>query len=630
MKRIDPRLMIPFMALVLAAMACTMGAQPTPTAEPLVVPTISTNTGSDTEDETASDDDVEDEADEEDNETEDTSGTGSNTGANSGSNSGANLPAPALLPSCSPRTDWGTVYTVVRGDTLASIARRAGTDFRTLAAGNCLADPNAIETGQVLRLPGTVTAETVRIMSNGQYTLSSEGYVTIYGTSTGLPRQANIRVQLIDGNGTKMYEEGVLTQGTDIGSGGAGDWQARFYIGTLTNFPTGSANSAAISVRSYGFNAAGNVAATDFRNAIITDPDAAPPSNNPDWNVTIDSVEVGPSSNPIVTIRGMGRGLFEGNVIVEVYNSSNQMMLQTPTTVETDQIGGEGPWSLSFDADGKTSNGTGYVRAYATSPRDGSVVTEDRRNVSFNFTGASSGSVEIQWSPWDQMITPNDQGEFPVSGRVEDGGGREVHVEVLNTGAQIVAQRTVTTDSSGYWYVSDMTINTASVGSHTIRATLVEGGASASQRVIVTERPQVASHTFTNGSYTIVAPDGWYAIGDAGSVGYATHPANDFPPGAGEGPYTQMIFAGTQPYDDGRSVESIVQNIMTQSPSSDATRENVTLADGTPGVLVRYTGGTGKALYSLVIDSGQDFVIAGGQGRGDVVVPLLLRMTINE
>jgi LysM repeat protein len=63
----------------------------------------------------------------------------------------AQLPAP--IAGCTPRADWSYPYVIVRGDTLFSIARRAGSSVNDIAAGNCLADPTKISAGQTLRLP---------------------------------------------------------------------------------------------------------------------------------------------------------------------------------------------------------------------------------------------------------------------------------------------------------------------------------------------------------------------------------------------------------------------------------------------------------------------------------------------
>jgi murein DD-endopeptidase MepM/ murein hydrolase activator NlpD len=48
---------------------------------------------------------------------------------------------------------------VVSGDTLGSIARRANSSVNELAAGNCLTNANAINVGQILRVPRAVSAQ---------------------------------------------------------------------------------------------------------------------------------------------------------------------------------------------------------------------------------------------------------------------------------------------------------------------------------------------------------------------------------------------------------------------------------------------------------------------------------------
>jgi LysM repeat protein len=67
-------------------------------------------------------------------------------------------PPPALVAGCTPRADWTFTYTIIRGDTLYGIARRAGSSVDEIAAGNCLADPAKISAGQTLRLPRPIPA----------------------------------------------------------------------------------------------------------------------------------------------------------------------------------------------------------------------------------------------------------------------------------------------------------------------------------------------------------------------------------------------------------------------------------------------------------------------------------------
>ncbi len=62
---------------------------------------------------------------------------------------------PPTVVNCTARADWAT-YTVAAGDTLFRIAQRGGTTVSELTRANCLANPNAIEVGQVLRVPNAV------------------------------------------------------------------------------------------------------------------------------------------------------------------------------------------------------------------------------------------------------------------------------------------------------------------------------------------------------------------------------------------------------------------------------------------------------------------------------------------
>ncbi len=56
-----------------------------------------------------------------------------------------------------PSNQEAVTYTVVRGDTLSSIARRYGTTFTAIAQANNLSDPNRIFVGQVLTISGATT-----------------------------------------------------------------------------------------------------------------------------------------------------------------------------------------------------------------------------------------------------------------------------------------------------------------------------------------------------------------------------------------------------------------------------------------------------------------------------------------
>lgn len=63
-----------------------------------------------------------------------------------------------LTAAAAPAPQSGATYTVVANDTLSGIAQRYGTNWQTLQALNGLPDPNKIDVGQVLRVPGAGAA----------------------------------------------------------------------------------------------------------------------------------------------------------------------------------------------------------------------------------------------------------------------------------------------------------------------------------------------------------------------------------------------------------------------------------------------------------------------------------------
>ena len=81
------------------------------------------------------------------------------TVARAATGTGATLALATVALAATGTAGHAADYTVQEGDTLTSIARRTGTDVRTLAAGNVLADPSRIRAGQVLRLPDAVPAD---------------------------------------------------------------------------------------------------------------------------------------------------------------------------------------------------------------------------------------------------------------------------------------------------------------------------------------------------------------------------------------------------------------------------------------------------------------------------------------
>ena len=97
----------------------------------------------------------------------------------------ASLPTQPTNGSCPTPANWST-YTVAEGDTLSSIAQRAGSTIDEIAQGNCLTDVNLIEAGQTLNVPrllsGNITVPTSAVGNTPNCT--SLAGVAIGGTNT--------------------------------------------------------------------------------------------------------------------------------------------------------------------------------------------------------------------------------------------------------------------------------------------------------------------------------------------------------------------------------------------------------------------------------------------------------------
>ncbi len=95
---------------------------------------------------------------------------------------------------CAPRSDWTFIYTVPFGDTLSGIAARIGLSTATLAAGNCITNPNVLIAGQIIRAPVAVPVfvyktrtPTLTPTATGTLTLTPTPTITPTATDTVVP-----------------------------------------------------------------------------------------------------------------------------------------------------------------------------------------------------------------------------------------------------------------------------------------------------------------------------------------------------------------------------------------------------------------------------------------------------------
>jgi LysM repeat protein len=127
---------------------------------------------------------------------------------------GLESPTPSSTPGCKPRKDWTLTYEVQPNDALDNIAARYGTNRWELADGNCLADPNLIVVGQVLRVPGQAQPQTTiecvpwQVLTPMNWAVGVDGNGQLTFDWIG-PRAPRNLIRVYDASGNEVWEDVV-------------------------------------------------------------------------------------------------------------------------------------------------------------------------------------------------------------------------------------------------------------------------------------------------------------------------------------------------------------------------------------------------------------------------------------
>jgi len=192
-------------------------------------------------------------------------------------------------------------------------------------------------------------------------------------------------VQALDASGNVLAQQPTTIQSPDAGTGGAGPWSVQLQVATEPG-TTGSLRAFSVSPQDNSLIAEARIQVTFGKT-----PEVQP-------SITISKPVAGAVldlSSPI-TVEGSGRALPEGNVIVAALDSSGNELTQQSSTIQSPDAdtGGEGPWAVQLTV--SVAQGTpGSIRAYSTSPADGSIVAEARVQVTYGQTPAVQPFITI-------------------------------------------------------------------------------------------------------------------------------------------------------------------------------------------------------------------------------------------
>ena len=208
--------------------------------------------------------------------------------------------------------------------------------------------------------------------------------ITVKGTGAGLP-EGSLVVQALDASGNILAQQPTTIQSPDAGTGGSGPWSVQLQVATQSG-TTGSIRAFSTSPQDDSLIAEARIQVTFGKT-----PEIQP-------YITISEPIAGAVldiSNPI-TVKGMGRALPEGNLIVTALDSGGNVLAEQSTTIQSPDAGtgGEGPWSVQLTVS-STPGTPGSIRAYSTSPADGSTVAEAIVQVTYGQTPAVQPFITI-------------------------------------------------------------------------------------------------------------------------------------------------------------------------------------------------------------------------------------------
>jgi heat shock protein HslJ len=208
--------------------------------------------------------------------------------------------------------------------------------------------------------------------------------VKVQGKGVGLP-EGNVVVEVMDWQGNVLAQEPTTMQGQDVGTGGEGTWSTEVAI----EVEPGTAGT----IRAYSTSPKdGSVIAEDVVEVSLGRTAALPRYIRIEEPVQGAMLDI---TQPI-EVRGSGGALPEGNVVVEVLDAQGNLLDRQPTTMQGPEVGtgGEGTWSIELNVDVEPGT-AGTIRAYTTSPADGSIMVEDSVEVSLGQTPAVEAYIKI-------------------------------------------------------------------------------------------------------------------------------------------------------------------------------------------------------------------------------------------
>ena len=269
----------------------------------------------------------------------------------------------------------------------------------------------------------------------------------VQGKGVGLT-EGNVVVEALDWQGNVLDRQPATLQGPDVGTGGEGVWSTELTI----KVEPGTAGR----IWAYHPSALdGNIVAEDKVEVSLGRTAALPTYifiDEPAQGALVDI------ANPVL-VRGTGASLPEGNLVVEALDAGGNVLARQPATLQGKEVGtgAEGTWSTELVIEVEPGT-AGRIRAFSTSPKDGSIIVEDSVDVSLGQTPAVQSYIRIDQPA--QGTTLDVGNPIRVSGTGAGLPEGNVVVVAVDQDGNVLAEQPTTlqgtdvgTDGAGTWSV---------------------------------------------------------------------------------------------------------------------------------------------------------------------------------
>jgi len=267
-------------------------------------------------------------------------------------------------------------------------------------------------------------------------TLDANNIVIVSGIAA--VQGGTLTVEAWDQAGVLLAQQSVTISGANAAAGEPGTWIAQLFV----NVPITTAGR----LRAYTVSTTdGSVSAEDSIGVTFNKPTAIQPYIKIQQPTVDSQLDI---SAPIV-VTGDAAGLFEGGLVVQALDQNGAVLAQAPATINAPAagVGMAGQWAVNLTVQGAASGSAGQIYAFSTSAVDGSVIAQDRVNVTY--TSKVQPFILIT-EPVNAAVVSNTQ-PVKVAGLGATLPGNQLTVQLKDQNGGVLAQQVAPLDAQGNW-----------------------------------------------------------------------------------------------------------------------------------------------------------------------------------